>query len=130
MRAQTALFSRQYRAALRDHFLGTGEAALARAYELGRTAIDRRLGLVPILRAHQDAIQAVLRPTHPTNETLKRLMAAEDFLTEVLSSFEMTYRGYMALLEDHRPPHHERRSSHKRHDRHTRRSNDPRRSKP
>jgi hypothetical protein len=103
MCAQTAMFSRRYRAALLDYLLGSGEAALSRAYELGRTAIDEGIGLLPILRAHRDALQAVFQPTLPTDETLRRLLAAEDFLTEMLSSFEMTYRGYVALLEDHRP---------------------------
>jgi hypothetical protein len=122
MRAQTALFSRQYRTALHDYLLGSGEAALLRAYELGRTAIDERIGLLPILRAHQDAIQAVLQSTLPTNESLRRLMAAEDFLMEIMSSFEMTYRGYVALLEGPRATGSERLSSHRRKDRHNRRS--------
>jgi hypothetical protein len=104
MGSQTALFSRRYRAALLDYLLGSGETALARAYDLGRTAIDEGIGLLPILRAHQEAVQAVLQPTRATPESAKRLAAAEDFLMEILSSFEMTYRGYVALLEGQRAP--------------------------
>ena len=122
MGSQTALLSRRYRAALLDYLLGSGEAALSRAYDLGRTAIDEGIGLLPILRAHQDAIQAVLPPTLPPLESLKRLTAAEDFLMEILSSFEMTYRGYVALLEGQSAKRDGQLSSRRRTDRHKRRS--------
>jgi Phosphoserine phosphatase RsbU, N-terminal domain len=122
MGSQTALFSRRYRAALLDYLLGSGEAALARAYDLGRTAIDEGMGLLPILRAHQEAIQAVLQPTLSSPESLKRLTDAEDFLMEILSSFEMTYRGYVALLEGQGAPRDRPLSAQRRTDRHKRRS--------
>jgi hypothetical protein len=105
MSARTVLFSRRYRAALLDYLLGSGETGLSRAYDLGRTAIDEGLGLLQILRAHQRAVNSVLESTHNVSEGLKRLKAAEDFLLETLSPFEMTYRGYVALLEgDHEEP--------------------------
>jgi hypothetical protein len=99
MGTQTALFSRRYRAALLDYLLGSGERGLSRAYDLGRTAIDTRIGLLSILRAHQKALNAVLESAPSANESLRRLKAAEDFLVEALSPFEMIYRGYVALLE-------------------------------
>jgi hypothetical protein len=99
MCAQTALFSRRYRAALLDYLLGGGEAGLARAYDLGRTAIDEGLGLLAILRAHREAVDAVLQSTLTVNDSLTTLAAAEDFLMEILSPFEMIYRGYVGLLE-------------------------------
>ena len=100
--AQRLLFSRRYRAALLDYLLGNGETGLANAYDLGRSAIDEDFGLLQILRAHQRAVNAVLESTPNVPESLKRLRAAEDFLMETLSPFEMTYRGYVAMLEgDH-----------------------------
>jgi hypothetical protein len=93
-----ALFCRRYRAALLDYLLGSGEAGLVRAYDLGRGAIDDGLGLMQILRAHQQAITAVLESTGSVNESVNRLKAAEVFLIETLSPFEMTYRGYVALI--------------------------------
>jgi hypothetical protein len=109
MSTRTVLFSRRYRAALLDYLLGSGETGLSQAYDLGRTAIYEGLGLLQILRAHQRAVNAVLESTHNVNESLKRLKAAEDFLLETLSPFEMTYRGYVALLEDdHEKPREER----------------------
>jgi hypothetical protein len=100
--AQRLLFSRRYRAALLDYLLGNGETGLSNAYELGRSAIDEDFGLLQILRAHQRAVNAVLESTQNVPDSLKRLKAAEDFLMETLSPFEMTYRGYVAMIErDH-----------------------------
>lgn len=103
MPAQRLLFSRRYRAALLDYLLGSGEAGLATAYDLGRSAIDEDFGLLQILRAHQRAISTVLEATNNVPDSLKRLRAAEDFLMETLSPFEMTYRGYVAMLDNERP---------------------------
>jgi len=96
--AKTVLFARRYRAALLDYLLGSRETGLSRAYDLGRTAVTEGLGLLEILRAHQKAVNAVLESTHSMDESLRRLRAAESFLMETLSPFEMTYRGYLALL--------------------------------
>jgi Phosphoserine phosphatase RsbU, N-terminal domain len=93
------LFCRRYRAALLDYLLGNGETGLARAHDLGRRAIEDGLGLLQILRAHQQALTAVLDSTHTSSENLSTLKAAEDFLLETLSPFEMTHRGYVALLQ-------------------------------
>jgi hypothetical protein len=101
------LFCRRYRAALLDYLLGSGETGLARAYDLGRRAIGEGLGLMQILRAHQQAIKAVLESVHTVNEMVSRVKAAEDFLMETLSPFEMTYRGYVGLLKGQ---HHEGRT--------------------
>jgi hypothetical protein len=92
-------FSRRYRAALLDYLAEGGERGLVRAYRLGRRAIDDGIGLLQILRSHRSAIGAVLESTHTLNESLSRLKAAEDFLLETLTPFEMTHRGYVALLK-------------------------------
>jgi hypothetical protein len=102
MSAERLLFSRRYRAALLDYLLGNGETGLSTAYDLGRSALDEDLGLLQILRAHQRAVYGVLETTHNIGDSMKRLKVAEEFLMETLSPFEMTYRGYVALLEgDH-----------------------------
>ena len=98
MCADRMMFSRRYRAALLDYLLGNGEAGLSTAYELGRSAIDEDLGLLQIVRAHHRAVNDVIESTHNVGDSLKRLKAADEFLMETLSPFEMTYRGYVALL--------------------------------
>ena len=119
MSGARVLFCRRYRAALLDYLLGSGETALVRAYDLGRRALDDGLGLLQVLRAHQGALDAVLESTPTVEESLNRLKAAEIFLMETLSPFEMTYRGYVSLLqgrheEPRNPPRH--RPSARRHD--------------
>jgi hypothetical protein len=102
MSGQKLLFSRRYRAALLDYLLGNGETGLSNAYELGRSAMDEELGLLQIVRAHQRAVNSVIEPTENVTESLKRLRAAEEFLMETLSPFEMAYRGYFSLIENPR----------------------------
>ena len=92
------VFSRQYRAALLDYLLGSGESSCERAYELGRCAIDSRLGLLQILRVHQQALSAILESTSRPEEGLRRLTASQDFLMEALSPFEMACRGYLDMI--------------------------------
>ena len=99
MSGQRFLFSRRYRAALLDYLLGNGETGLSNAYSLGRSAIEEGFGLLQILRAHQRALNGVLESAQNVSEGLKLLRAAEEFLMETLSPFEMTYRGYVALLD-------------------------------
>ena len=100
MGAQGLLFSRRYRAALLDYLLGNGEKGLANAYDLGRIAMEQDFGLLQILRAHQRAVNAMLETTHTVQDSIQRLRAAENFLMETLSPFEMAYRGYVALLDE------------------------------
>jgi len=113
MSAQRLLFSRRYRAALLDYLLGNGETGLSNAYDLGRSAIDEEFGLLQVLRAHQRAVNAVLESTHNANDSLRRLKDAEAFLMETLSPFEMTYRGYVALIEGDHGRQHARGADHR-----------------
>jgi phosphoserine phosphatase RsbU-like protein len=108
VRSERMLFLRRYRAALLDYLLGSGEKALVRAHDLGRSAIDEGLGLLHVLRAHQRTVNAVLESSRNVNENLRRLNAAEDFLMETLSPFEMIYRGYVALVRTEGDPRRER----------------------
>jgi hypothetical protein len=92
------LFARLYRAALLGYLLSSGEKQRARAYDLGRTAIEDGFSLLDILRAHYRSVNTLLEATTDTRRALARLKAAEEFLTEALSPFEMACRGYVALL--------------------------------
>ncbi len=92
------LFARLYRAALLGYLLSSGEKQRARAYDLGRTAIADGFSLLDVLRTHNRALNTVLDATPDPRRGLLRLKAAEDFLVEALSPFEMACRGYVALL--------------------------------
>jgi hypothetical protein len=98
---QGTLFLRSYRAALLDFAKGGGEPALSRAYEHGRMAIDDGLGLLEILRIHQDVLNEIFESTPAADERLRLLHASEEFLMEALATFEMASRGYVAMLDPH-----------------------------
>jgi hypothetical protein len=98
MHAHPTLFSRRYRAALLDYLLSGGEEELARAYDLGRTALNEGLGLLLVLRTHQHEVGALIESAPDHDRTLKRMNLAQAFLMETLSVFEMTHRGYVALI--------------------------------
>jgi hypothetical protein len=99
--SHTNVFFRRYRAALHEYLVSSGESGLAYAYEFGRARIDKKAGLLQILRVHQKAMKSILETT-PAEDRLARLMAGEQFLMEALSTFEMASRGYVAMLHSRR----------------------------
>lgn len=109
MAAQRMQFARRYRAALLDYLLGSDEAGLVRAYDLGRVAMGEGLGLLEIVRTHHAMTRTIVGSARDVEGMLKTLDAAGEFLLEALSPFEMAYRGYVASLESVRVPHHAQR---------------------
>ena len=99
MPRQEIQFARRYRAALLDYLLHTDENGLARAYDLGRQAIRNGFGLLPVVRAHQHEVTEILEATRDAERSLQQIKAAQDFLMEALSPFEMTTRGYLDVIE-------------------------------
>jgi PAS domain S-box-containing protein len=85
--------ARFYADALREYVAEGSEAALARAYELGRKAAGTGLGILDLAVVHHDALLAL--PTHGAVGRPSVTMAAQ-FLAESLSPFEMTLRSYRA----------------------------------
>jgi hypothetical protein len=73
------------------------EASLRSAYELGRDAMSRRIGLLDLVRVHNDALLEVVR-TAPDVQTAGQICsAASTFLAELLAAFEMAQRGYQDI---------------------------------
>src|SRR5262245_10225319 len=74
-----SILARRYAAALRRYRAHGQEAALAAAYELGRAAVARGLGVLDMARNHQQALAADLtRPLQPADHACA-LRAAETF---------------------------------------------------
>jgi len=86
-------FAREYALALREYVSGGGEAALTRAYELGRSAAGAGLGILDLATWHHDALREL--PLRSAGDRHSLDMAAQ-FLAESLSPFEMTLRSYQA----------------------------------
>src|SRR3990172_12940568 len=85
--------AKEYGAALQEFVSGAGEAALTRAYELGRRAIASGVGLLDLAMVHHEALLAL--PADGPGARSRVVMAAQ-FLAEGLSPFEMTLRSYQA----------------------------------
>jgi hypothetical protein len=86
---------RNYRAAFLRYLPKRDEAALDAGYQIGRSAVVDGLSILDLVQVHHDVLREVLRTGSP--EELDGLTAtAADFLVEVLATYEMTRRGYLA----------------------------------
>lgn len=86
-------FAQRYAAALKEYLKQGGERQLNAAYELGRDALNERIGLLDLADMHGRSVGALLdkEPAKRANADIK---AASRFFTEVLSPFEMLHRGH------------------------------------
>ena len=82
-----------YMDALERYLRHGGEAALQRAYEIGRRGLGEGAGVLHMVAMHHEAITEVFsngRGPEPVSEALKR---AGVFFAESMSPFEMTHRA-------------------------------------
>jgi signal transduction histidine kinase len=86
--------SNQYRIALREYCHGGGEAALLRAYQLGRQAVSAGVGVLEMAGLHQDALMSALVETLTLEERAPISRRATEFFAECLAPFELTRRGF------------------------------------
>jgi PAS domain S-box-containing protein len=87
--------ARDYEAVLRDYLGGTGEAALERAYELGRRALAEGLGALDMARVHHEALKASVPALTSEGRIVRAVVkAAERLFVESMTPYEMTHRGF------------------------------------
>lgn len=86
-------FGKLYVSALETYLSCSDEASRSRAYELGRRAMADGLGVLDIASLHQAAL-GVLSAAVDRGEHVQIAQSAADFFAEVLSPFEMSFRGY------------------------------------
>jgi GAF domain-containing protein len=91
--AGPAPFRTAYASALRDYLIDPSETSLRVAYELARDAVGRRLSVLDLAVAHQEALLPALAGASD-EEAQEIARAAGDFFLEGLSTFEMVQRGY------------------------------------
>jgi hypothetical protein len=86
---------RNYRAAFLRYLPNRNEAALDAGYQIGRSAVADGLTILDLAQVHHDVLREVLHTS--SQEELDGVTAsAADFLVEVLATYEMTRRGYLA----------------------------------
>jgi hypothetical protein len=91
--AATAL-GRDYRPPFLRYLAHRDEAGLRSAYELGRQAITRNVGLLALVRIHNDVFLEVLATANTLDAADDIARAASCFLVEALAAFEMTHRAF------------------------------------
>ena len=86
--------TRDYRVAFLHYLPRREEAALNRAYELGRQAVADGLSILEMARIHHEIFLEVLQETPPA-ELPEIATAASEFLLEVLATFDMAQRAFL-----------------------------------
>jgi hypothetical protein len=71
------------------------EAGLQAAYELGREAMRRSIGLLEVVRIHNEAYLDVVDTVREAEEARELARAASTFLIELVAAFEMAQRAFM-----------------------------------
>ena len=84
----------RYRLALEVHLVATRpQETLTAAYELGREAIESRLGVLDLAELHQGTWEGLLEGLDD-REVAEASRRASAFLLESLAPFEMIHRGF------------------------------------
>jgi hypothetical protein len=86
--------TRDYRVAFLQYLPRREEAALARGYELGRTAVTEGRSILELARIHHEVLLGALRET-PPDEIGQVATAASEFFLEVLATFDMAQRSFL-----------------------------------
>ncbi len=89
----TRSFEEDYLAAFEEYAGQGGEAALGRAYELGRSAIAEGKSLMEIASTHHRIVFKILTRTQGQTSEKQLLTSSAEFLAEILSPYEMAQRG-------------------------------------
>jgi hypothetical protein len=94
MSDERARLERDYRPPFLRYLARQDEAGLRSAYELGRQALIRDVGLLGLVRIHNDVFLDVLGTARTLEAAGGIARAASCFLFEALASFEMTQRAF------------------------------------
>src|SRR5438874_2441978 len=99
MSDRTDGFAHEYFTALEGYLRAGHESALTRAYELGRRAMADGLGVLDMAVLHRAAVDALVVSASDRDQP-QFARAVADFFNELLSPFEMSFRGYREANEE------------------------------
>lgn len=99
MTGRTVELQQQYVEGLRTYAHHRSELALIGAYEMGRRALAEGLGVLDMAVLHNVALEQLVFTVPPVaRDPLAR--AAAEYFSELLSPFEMTFRGYRVANDE------------------------------
>jgi len=87
-------FANSYLTTLQDHLARAGETPLLQAFDLGRAAFTRGLGVVDIAVIHHESLAAILGCLPTLEEHVQATRKASEIQAESLSVYEMALLGY------------------------------------
>jgi hypothetical protein len=79
------------------------ESGLQAAYELGRRAMEESVGLLDVVRVHNDLFLEVLGTARHLDEVTDLTEAASTLLIDLVASFDVAQRGFMAVRRGAEP---------------------------
>src|SRR5258708_14031182 len=94
MNSPRSSLSKRYAAALLGYLTCHEERILNRAYEMGREAIARGLGVLDIARIHHEALAELILSSDSKNRERPTVEAGQTLFLEALSPFEVGHRGF------------------------------------
>jgi hypothetical protein len=92
-------FAARYESAFVRFRAGRDEKDLKAAYELGREALARELGVLDLAAIHHDSMLAGLRSAVDRTDAEEVIAAGADFFIESLSAFEIVRRAFRETRE-------------------------------
>ena len=90
-----SVLRRDYRPRLLAYLTHEDEAGRRSAYELGRQAMSQDVGLLGLVRVHNEVFLDVIATARTPGAAEEIARAASSFLFEALASFEMTQRAFL-----------------------------------
>jgi hypothetical protein len=80
------------------------EEGLQAAYELGRAALREQLGLLDIVRVHNELLLEVLATARGVVEAHDVARSSTTLLIDLVASYDMSQRAYMGVSRPPGPP--------------------------
>jgi light-regulated signal transduction histidine kinase (bacteriophytochrome) len=99
MSEQLDRLEREYSRVLGAYLKAGDESALSRAYELGRRAMVEGMGVLDMAVLHCAAVEELVSSSAPADQH-RLTQAAADIFKELLSPYEMSFRGFREANEE------------------------------
>ena len=96
-------FRLDYTPLLLRHLAQRDELGLQAAYQLGRRAMQDSLGLLDVVRVHQELFLDVLTTARDLDEVTDLTHAASTLLVDLLASYDVAQRGFMDVRRGQGP---------------------------
>jgi signal transduction histidine kinase len=89
----------EYLSTLQEYLKGEDESSLSNSYELGRRAMMDGMGVLDMAVLHRAAVDALV-VSAPASDQSRCAHAAAECFNELISTFEMSFRGYRGANEE------------------------------